>query len=208
MESKNFEEIFNDRLEKMRELNIPLPQNVDEFRVYSRELKRNNLASSIYLEIGSRHGGSLYLAAGFLPKGSTIIAIDLPNSAWGIEGSETKLAETCDRLKAEGYECFQILSDSRDPKTIDELIATLKGRKIDALFLDGDHSFAGIKADWDNYFQFIRVGGMVGFHDVREDDRYPKVQVAAVWNDLKKEYPHLEVIFEHGIGILWNNKLL
>lgn len=192
----------------MKQLEIPLPQNLDEFRIYCQELYRNNFGKSTYLEIGSRHGGSLYLASGFLPKGSTIITIDLPNSVWGIENSQIKLNLACETLITEQYNCYHILSDSQSIETQKRLSLILNGRKIDAIFFDGDHSLKGITADWNNYSGLVRVNGIYGFHDIRYNPKYPKVEVSYLWNELKKEYASLDVTYEHGIGIIWNTKLL
>ncbi len=36
---------------------------------------------------------------------------------------------------------------------------------IDFLFLDGDHSEAGVQRDWDDWHRFVIRGGVVAFHD-------------------------------------------
>lgn len=36
---------------------------------------------------------------------------------------------------------------------------------VDLLFIDGDHTYEGVKADWEAYKQFMRVGSIVVFHD-------------------------------------------
>lgn len=38
-------------------------------------------------------------------------------------------------------------------------------RRIDFLFLDGDHSDNGIQRDWDGWHHFVAPGGIVAFHD-------------------------------------------
>lgn len=38
--------------------------------------------------------------------------------------------------------------------------------RLDVLFIDGDHSYEGVKADWDAYKGFLRRGSIVIFHDV------------------------------------------
>lgn len=38
-------------------------------------------------------------------------------------------------------------------------------RRYDVLIIDGDHSYAGVKTDFDNYARFLRVGGYVIFDD-------------------------------------------
>jgi len=37
--------------------------------------------------------------------------------------------------------------------------------QIDFLFLDGDHSEAGVQRDWDDWYQYVMPGGIVAFHD-------------------------------------------
>lgn len=39
------------------------------------------------------------------------------------------------------------------------------GKPIDLLHIDGDHSFEAVKADFENWVQWIRPGGRVMFHD-------------------------------------------
>jgi len=39
---------------------------------------------------------------------------------------------------------------------------------IDFLFIDGDHSYKGIKADLDNWFHKVKRGGLIGGHDFTE----------------------------------------
>jgi len=36
---------------------------------------------------------------------------------------------------------------------------------LDLLFIDGDHSYSGVKADWETYKHFLRSGSIVVFHD-------------------------------------------
>ena len=37
--------------------------------------------------------------------------------------------------------------------------------QIDFLFIDGDHSEAGVQRDWDDWHQYVIRGGIVAFHD-------------------------------------------
>lgn len=39
---------------------------------------------------------------------------------------------------------------------------------IDVLFIDGDHTYEGVKDDWDNFSPFVKPGGVVYFHDCDE----------------------------------------
>jgi predicted O-methyltransferase YrrM len=39
---------------------------------------------------------------------------------------------------------------------------------VDLVFIDGDHSEQGVRADWDDWHGFVDPGGAVVFHDARE----------------------------------------
>lgn len=36
---------------------------------------------------------------------------------------------------------------------------------VDLLFIDGDHSYQGVKSDWEAYKIFLKAGSIVIFHD-------------------------------------------
>jgi len=40
-----------------------------------------------------------------------------------------------------------------------------KIKSIDLLFIDGDHSYKGVRDDWDTYKRFLNTGSVVVFHD-------------------------------------------
>lgn len=41
---------------------------------------------------------------------------------------------------------------------------------IKVLFIDGDHTYKGVKDDWDNFSPFVVKGGWVFFHDADSGD--------------------------------------
>ena len=54
---------------------------------------------------------------------------------------------------------------SNDTATLRKAHDLTKNDPIDALFIDGDHSYEGILADWLLYHPLVKKGGIVGFHD-------------------------------------------
>jgi predicted O-methyltransferase YrrM len=56
-----------------------------------------------------------------------------------------------------------------DSTTLQKVEQALGGEKLDLLFIDADHSYAGVKQDFMNYRQFVRDGGIVAFHDIVQD---------------------------------------
>jgi len=79
---------------------------------------------------------------------------------------------------------------------------------IDLLFIDGDHSYQGVKSDFEMYSPLVRDSGIVAFHDIahaRSD-----YGVKLFWNEIKNGYKYREIINSGasadqalGIGLLW-----
>ena len=81
----------------------------------------------------------------------------------------------------------------------------------DFAFIDGDHSFEGVKADFYNLLPFLKKGTPVAFHDIVISDFHHThgCYVGEFWRDLKNEYKATkfdEIITTGewaGIGIVW-----
>jgi predicted O-methyltransferase YrrM len=154
-----------------------------------------------YLEIGSKYGGSLWRIANAMPKGSRVVAMDLPDCRETRRSLKGVVAE----LRALGYDASAILGDSSAP----ESVAAVKALgPFDCVFIDGDHRRAGIEADWANYGQDARI---VAFHDIswrRPADwlGYHRIEAPEVWAEIKDGFRHQEITLDpdnNGIGILW-----
>jgi len=98
---------------------------------------------------------------------------------------------------------------------LDQLKQKLGGRKIDLLFIDGDHRYDGVKADFLSYLPFLAPNGKVAFHDVlpayREADgsfvNGWVIKVDRFWRDVRQCGPHFEFIesetqHANGIGVV------
>jgi len=72
-----------------------------------------------------------------------------------------------------------IHGDSQDPETFAQLQGRLAGRPIDLLFIDGDHSYAGVKSDYETYGPLTKhmivlhdiSGGIIGTHGLDDVGR-------------------------------------
>jgi hypothetical protein len=91
----------------------------------------------------------------------------------------------------------EILGDSHDPATLEKLKERLAGRLIDLLFIDGDHSYAAVRRDFELYAPLTRH--IVAFHDM-----IGTAGVATFWAQLvaaEKERPF--VIFRKDSSADW-----
>jgi len=83
----------------------------------------------------------------------------------------------------------------------------LGNQSLDALFIDGDHSYEGVKMDFETYGPLVGKGGMIAFHDIVENDNF-RFQVHRFWKEVKQKYRHIELVNElnqkgYGIGVLY-----
>jgi predicted O-methyltransferase YrrM len=161
-----------------------------------------------YLEIGCKHGGSLWYIANALPKGSLIVALDLPHGDQSFKESQPHLEACVDALRKRGYNTDLILADSTDPLAIARVRAWAP---FDLCFIDACHLETFVWQDWHNYGPMSR---MVAFHDIAQTPNPHKIskkmpiQVQTVWNKIKGNYRHEEIKLcsvpdQNGIGVLW-----
>lgn len=182
-------------------------QRYHELRAFMQLLHNKHVSS--YLEIGARHGDTFYHVMRSLPLGSVGVAVDFPGGKWGTVKSQQHLIHASVELRQLGYRTDVIFGDSTDPTIIEEVGAH---GIFDAVFIDGDHRYGGVKADWINYSPMAHL--LVGFHDIDGHGQFERVanpspvEVPKLWEELKAEYPDRSIEFidkEHrgmGIGVV------
>lgn len=83
--------------------------------------------------------------------------------------------------------------------------------EFDFLFIDADHSYDGVKADFELWYPRVKSGGIVAFHDIRgaQIDYAPHDDVRKFWTEeIKPYYTTAECIWKpdqvwFGIGIIY-----
>lgn len=148
----------------------------------------------ILCEIGCYRGGTLSLFSCVVARKSRFISIDLNHNPryfrayhhfWSNQG----------RLDL-------INGNSYASRTVERVKHLLRGNAIDFLFIDGDHSYEGVSADFQAYAPLVRTGGLIGFHDILPDyrTRYGKVtsadsgEVYKFWEEIKRRFQFEEYI--------------
>ncbi len=71
------------------------------------------------------------------------------------------------RRFAKGRQDLRLIrGDSHAPETLQKVKAALGEGQLDLLFIDGDHSYAGVSQDFFDYSPLVRGGGIIALHDV------------------------------------------
>ncbi|HXZ15093.1 MAG TPA: class I SAM-dependent methyltransferase [Roseiarcus sp.] len=176
-----------------------------------RELERwlrrvEDIRPEVVVEIGTAKGGTFLLLSRVAASGATMISIDLPGGYYG-GGYAGWKEEFFRKLIGPDKETFFIRANSHDRSTREQLEQILGGRKIDVLFIDGDHSYAGAKSDFLQYSPLVRSGGLIGIHDILHNRFDPDIDVYRLWNEIKKDYTVEEIVDRPdqgnlGIGIV------
>lgn len=86
-----------------------------------------------------------------------------------------------------------ILGDSADLKTLEKLKTMLAGRKIDLLFIDGNHTYEGVRADHEFYGPLTRH--LIAFHDVHHGPTKRCPGVNRYWDELTASNQYMTAVF-------------
>ena len=151
------------------------------------------------LEIGTARGGSLYLWIQAAAEGATIVSIDLPGGKFG--GAYPACRIPFYQSFARSGQTLKLLrKDSHKAETLAEVGRIFCDKPIDFLFIDGDHTYEGVKTDFQDYGPLVRPGGLIGLHDILPRPDLPEIQVDRFWTELRDKYDCEELIGREGSG--------
>lgn len=145
------------------------------------------------LEVGAMYGGSLRR---WLQRGTTIVVVD----------DEMRKASEWEGWAHKAGSSLVLLQGSSDDS---DLVAAANDLgPYQFVFIDADHRYEQVKADWENFSPMVGKDGVVAFHDIVERPGYG---VSYLWDEIKSR-PNSrtveiigEPVNEHrcGIGVVW-----
>lgn len=169
---------------------------------FIRQQKPTNL-----LCVGSRYG--------FIPavmaqacKDNGAGAVDFVDAGYG-DGDANHWTGKAYWKTKQGRNCFQKFGLGRQIKvfvtTTAEFAKKNKHKKYEYIYIDGDHSYRGVKFDFETFWPRLEKGGFMFFHDVSVKGKLPEGEygVGRLFSEISKKYPHL--LINHvasGIGAI------
>ena len=175
-------------------------EEVLDFLKYSADLNPKYV-----LEIGTFFGGLTFLLSQAIKTVSLTISIDLFK----------RNAILLHYFSKPGKNIKLISGSSYDPMTVRKVERILGSEKLDLLFIDGDHSYEGVKKDFLSYRRLVRNNGIIAFHDIVTDSFTRNGTrtgaytggVPEFYQCIKKLYPSVEFVKNpqgdgFGIGLI------
>jgi predicted O-methyltransferase YrrM len=165
------------------------------------------LKPKVAVEIGSARGKSAcYVGTALKQNGEgKLYAIDPhTQTEWNDLNSVDTLAEMRKNIATLGLsEQIEIVREMSGE------VAKTWTKAIDVLFIDGDHSYEGVKRDWELFSPHVSQFGVVVFHDtiwdLRPDPRYARkdMGVPAFVEELRSTgYPVITLDRDFGVSMV------
>jgi predicted O-methyltransferase YrrM len=160
------------------------------------------------LEIGTARGGTLLLLTESAAPGARIVSLDLPGGRNGGGYPEWKSA-IYRKFPREGRTLTLVRGNSHLDSSREQVAKLAGPQGFDLIMIDADHSYDGVKRDFQLYRPLLAPGGMIVMHDILPNRFDAEIDVAPFWEEVKREYAHTRELIEDreqgvfGIGLVF-----
>jgi predicted O-methyltransferase YrrM len=181
---------------------------LNQRRAEIRELYRRVKAArpAVVVEIGTAYGGALSLWTRLATDTATVVSVDAPPWELDDPGEADKLAlfrtfrrptQTLHLVRAKGW----------SPGTRDAVRAHLDGRRVDFLFIEGEHAPTIVRPGFDECVSLVRNGGLIALHHIRPRRSGWLSEIPAFWSELRARHSTEELIDPdapdgYGLGLI------
>ena len=202
----NLEELVDFALTGLGGLFSPL-QLKNEFIEFLKLIQ--SYKPRMVLEVGTARGGALFAFTRVAATDANIISLDLPQGIYG-GGYHWWKNPIFRSFALPGQKLHLIRADSHKQSSLRLIQDKIGDRQLDFLFIDGDHSYDGVKQDFKMYGPLVKKGGIIAFHDIVAHTEDKTCGVDRFWNEIKSQYEHKEIVesqqqMGYGIGIIYQN---
>ncbi|HEX9735795.1 MAG TPA: class I SAM-dependent methyltransferase [Thermoanaerobaculia bacterium] len=151
------------------------------------------------VEIGTADGGLFYCLSQLADPCSKMISLDIEGGLYG--GGQSSVDTMLFSTFGPPDQKFHFLRQrSFHYSTLQSLAKIVDGDKIDLLVIDADHSYAGVKSDFEMYGRLVAPDGLIAMHDICEFPLHMRQwregnDVNIFWKELKERgYKTREII--------------
>jgi predicted O-methyltransferase YrrM len=157
------------------------------------------------LELGTFRGGTLFLFTRVAAASATLVTVDMDAGQFG-GGYPRTWAPLFRSFAREKQKIHLVRGDSHSPSTRARVSSLLK-QPVDFLFIDGDHAYEGVRADFEMYSPLVRDGGLIALHDIVEGSSEFVGGVPRFWREIRQGLDAEEIVADreqggYGIGLL------
>ncbi|MES1187400.1 MAG: class I SAM-dependent methyltransferase [Myxococcales bacterium] len=176
----------------------------EEITQLLEELRARKVERAV--EIGTARGGTLFLLMQALSPSAKLVSVDLHFGPFG--GGYPHWKIPLFHALALGGPHLTLLRGSSQTADMREQVRDKLGGPADFILIDGDHSYEGAKRDFELYRDVIGPGGIIAFHDIVPGTSERVGGVPRLWQELKQQFPHRELVKDwqqggFGIGLLF-----
>ena len=160
-------------------LTVPILQGKWEFSELVKIVRSHNPVNS--LEIGSLYGGTLWhwISLTWRSVRSVDMLVSPDDPRRKIQDASRAMWKPWADAAGVSLEAF--VGDSASP---DAVAFMERGAPYDFFFLDGNHTYDGVKADFENCIRLASKGAMIAMHDVLPAPFWTSIEVWRFWNEL------------------------
>jgi predicted O-methyltransferase YrrM len=158
------------------------------------------------LEIGTARGATLFLLSRIADQNALIISLDLPKGDFGGGYSAFRIP-LYKSFALKNQKIFLLRENSHNLKAFENVRRILGKNQLDFLLIDGDHTYEGVKKDFEMYSKLVKKDGIIALHDVAKHPEETGCTIDRFWKELKEKCSCKEIIKDKnrgwaGIGVL------
>lgn len=161
----------------------------------------------VVVEIGTGRGGTLFLFSRCVSEDAIIISVDFPGGRFGSGYPKWKIPLYKSFAMGE-QKIHLIRANSHLSATLEKVRVLLDDKQVDFLFIDGDHSYDGVKQDFQMYGSLVKKGSIIALHDIVPAPKENVGGVPEFWRQIKDNYETEQIVKEwsqggYGIGVVY-----
>jgi predicted O-methyltransferase YrrM len=166
-------------------------QKTSELASFLNLLRRRH--PRVVVEIGTASGGAFHAFCQVASDNALLVSIDLPGGEFG-GGYDEDGALRMRSFARKGQSLHFLRCDSHERSAKERLLGILSDLPVDLLFIDGDHTYKGVREDFEMYSPLVRSGGLVVFHDIVEGPPDAVGGVPRFWKEIKRRGEVQEIV--------------